>query len=229
MARISTYTYDNNIDDKDAWIGTESSNRLTKQFTAEAVAKYLNIKGKISVSGQMVFKFSAGPTQTGEFSGPNNGDSLSSFTTLSISGTDISGQETAAFVQYLVGNNILISEQNKIDQFGHYTIDSYTSTSNNVYDLVLTNIGGNGNVVLNKNYDFAAFTISSGTGDKTFNFTQGSPSAVWVIQHNLEKFPSATVVDTGDTSVLGGQIEYIDNNNLTITFGAAFAGKAFLN
>ena len=38
MARISTYTYDNNIDDKDAWIGTESSNRLTKQFTAEAVS-----------------------------------------------------------------------------------------------------------------------------------------------------------------------------------------------
>ena len=118
---------------------------------------------------------------------------------MSISGTDISGQETAAFVQYLVSNNILISEQNKIDQFGHYTIDSYTLTGSNIYDLVLTNIGGNGNVVLNKNYDFAAFTISSGTGDKTFNFTQGSPSATWTIQHNLGKFPSATIVDTGDT------------------------------
>jgi hypothetical protein len=133
------------------------------------------------------------------------------------------------FVQYLVGSNILISEQNNLNEFGHYTINSYTLTGNNVYDLVLTNIGGNGNVVLNKNYDFAAFTISSGTGDKTFNFTQGSPSATWTIQHNLGKFPSATIVDTGDTSVLGGQIEYIDNNNLTITFGSAFAGKAFLN
>jgi len=38
-----------------------------------------------------------------------------------------------------------------------------------------------------------------------------------------------SVVDTGDTSVLGGQVEYIDNNNLTITFISAFAGKAFLN
>jgi hypothetical protein len=229
MARISSYRYDPVVNDGDAWIGTESSNRLTRQFTAAAVANYLNIKGKISVSGQMVFKFSTAPTQKGEFTGPNDGDSLNSFTTLSISGVDLSEQQTANFVQYLVGSNILISEQNNLNEFGHYTINSYTLTGNNVYDLVLTNIGGNGNVVLNKNYDFAAFTISSGTGDKTFNFTQGSPSATWTIQHNLGKFPSATIVDTGDTSVLGGQIEYIDNNNLTITFGSAFAGKAFLN
>ena len=229
MARISTYTYDNNIDDKDAWIGTESSNRLTKQFTAEAVAKYLNIKGKISVSGQMVFKFSAGPTQTGEFTGPADGNLMTSLTTVNISSIDSSGQEVAAFMNYLVGNNILINEQNKISQFGHYKITSYTLQGDGTYDLALTNIGGNGNLVLNKHYDFAAFTISSGLEDKNFVFVQGVPSATWAIQHNLGKFPSATVVDTGDTSVLGGQVEYIDNNNLTITFGAAFAGKAFLN
>jgi len=228
MARISTYAYDTNVDDKDAWIGTESSNRLTKQFTAEAVAKYLNIKGKISVSGQMVFKFAYAPTSTGEFSGPNDGDALNSFTTLSISGIDSSGQQTASFVNYLVGNNILISEQNRIDQFGHYKIDSYTLTSPNVYDLVLTNIGGNGNAVIDKHYDFAAFTISSGLEDKTFVFTQGVPSTTWTIQHNLNKFPSVSVVDTANTSVIT-QVDYIDENNLTLTNTAPFAGKAFLN
>ena len=57
MARISSYPRDLDIVDDDAWIGTESSNRLTRNFTAAAVAKYLNIKGKISISAQMVFKF----------------------------------------------------------------------------------------------------------------------------------------------------------------------------
>ena len=95
MARISSYRYDSDVNDGDAWIGTESSNRLTRQFTAAAVANYLNIKGKISVSGQMVFRFSEAPTQKGEFTGPNDGDSLNSFTTLSISGTDLSEQQTA--------------------------------------------------------------------------------------------------------------------------------------
>ncbi len=228
MARISTYPYDSVVNDGDAWIGTESSNRLTRQFTAAAVANYLNIKGKISVSGQMVFRFSEAPTQKGEFTGPNDGDSLSSFTTLSISGTDLSEQQTANFVQYLVGSNILISEQNNIDAFGHYTIDSYTSTGNNVYDLVLTNIGGNGNVVLEKNYDFAAFTISSTSGDKNFVFEQGVPSAAWTIQHNLNKFPSVTSVNNNKVQMYG-EVTYIDENNLTINFSAGFSGKAYMN
>jgi folylpolyglutamate synthase/dihydropteroate synthase len=42
MAIIYTYPYDIVIQDKDAWIGTEASNRQTKQYTAEALANYLN-------------------------------------------------------------------------------------------------------------------------------------------------------------------------------------------
>ena len=57
MARISAYPFDNNVTDNDAWIGTEATNRSTKQFTAESVARYLNIKGKISIAAQMVFRF----------------------------------------------------------------------------------------------------------------------------------------------------------------------------
>jgi hypothetical protein len=177
----------------------------------------------------MVFKFADAPTLSGEFTGPADGDLMTSFTTVNISSIDSSGQEVAAFMNYLVGNNILINEQNKISQFGHYKITSYTLQGDGTYNLALTNIGGNGNLVLNKHYDFAAFTISSGLEDKNFVFVQGVPSAAWSITHNLGKFPSVSVVDSGDTSVLGGQVEYIDNNNLTITFIAAFAGKAFLN
>ena len=46
MARISSYPYDTTVTDNDAWIGTEATNRQTKQFTAEAVAEYLNINAK---------------------------------------------------------------------------------------------------------------------------------------------------------------------------------------
>ena len=64
--------------------------------------------------------------------------------------------------------------------------------------------------------------------DKTFEFTQGVPSTTWNIQHNLNKFPSITVIDTADT-VVTGEYTYIDNNNVTLTFSAGFAGKAYLN
>ena len=58
MARISSYPYDNTVTDNDAWIGTDDLTKRTKQFTASAVAKYLNINGKVDVGGQMSFKWS---------------------------------------------------------------------------------------------------------------------------------------------------------------------------
>ena len=130
MARISSYPRDLDVTDKDAWIGTESSNRLTRNFTAEAVAKYLNIKGKISISAQMVFKFvlTAIPAN-GEFSGPADGSNMGDITTLEVSGLDASGQNTVQFMEYLVNNDILISKQNDISTFGHFTIDSYFKRS----------------------------------------------------------------------------------------------------
>jgi len=228
MARISSYPRDLQVNDGDAWIGTEQSNRLTRNFTAAAVAEYLNIKGKISISGQMVFKFADAPTLSGEFTGPADGDLMTSFTTVNISGIDSSGQEVAPFMNYLVGNNILINEQNKISQFGHYKITSYTLQGNGTYDLALTNIGGNGNLVLDKYYDFAAFTISSGLEDKNFVFVQGVPSTTWTIQHNLNKFPSVTSVNNNDVQMFG-EVTYIDENNLTINFSAGFSGKAYMN
>ena len=47
MAKINSYPFDSTIQDADAWIGTDSTNRSTKQYTAEAVAAY-TIGGLIS-------------------------------------------------------------------------------------------------------------------------------------------------------------------------------------
>ena len=230
MARISSYPKDTTIQDNDAWVGTASPNRQTKNFLAIDVAKYLNTKGKISISAQMSYKFEADPNEatTGTFYGVADGTAFSAITSLNVHSVDAGGQNVVDFVNYLVDSDILISEQNNIGEFGHYKITAYTDNGNGFYTLALSYIGGDGVLVDQSYYNIANFVLDAG-GDKNFVFTQGVPSTTWTIQHNLEKFPSVTIVDTGDTSVLGGQIEYIDNNNLTITFGTAFAGKAFLN
>lgn len=61
-----------------------------------------------------------------------------------------------------------------------------------------------------------------------YEHDQGIPAPVWIITHNLEKFPSVTVTDTSGT-VLMGQIEYNSTNQLTITFASSTGGKAYLN
>lgn len=62
----------------------------------------------------------------------------------------------------------------------------------------------------------------------SYVFTQGVPSTTWTIVHNLGVFPSVTVVDSGG-SVQIGDVLYVSANEITLTFSAAFAGKAYLN
>ena len=227
MARISSYPYDITVQDTDAWVGSDSVNRSTKQYTAEAVAKYLNIKGKISISAQMVFKYVAANPGAGDFSGPADGSAMTSITTMQLSTSDVSGQDVVAFMNYLVGNNILISEQNNISTFGHFLITSYTVSTAGFYTLNLTSLGGNGNLADLLYYDFAVFTLPS-QGVPTFIFTQPTPSIEWTVQHNLGKFPSVSVVNNNNI-LMYGKTTYVDTNNLIINFSAGFSGKAYLN
>ena len=238
MARIRTYPLDTTVRDNDAWIGTDSVNKSTKQYTAKAVAEYLNINSKISISAQMVFKYwvlDIGNNNVsvtpgfGEFYGPVDGSAFTSITTMQLSIKDTSGQDVIAFMDYIVGNNILISEQNEISIFGHFKIDSYTinNPDDDFYTLNLTNISGNGDLTEFLYYDFAVFSLPT-QGVPTFEYEQIVPSTSWEITHNLSKFPSITVIDSGDT-VVAGEYVYNSNNKVTLNFSAAFAGKAYLN
>ena len=226
MARISTYPFDTTVTDNDAWIGSDAVNRQTKQYTALSVATYLNIKGKISISAQMVFRFKIVNAIAGDFTGPADSSTFASITTMQLSITDKSGQNVVEFMDYLVGNDILINTQNAISSFGHYTIDSYTDNGD-FYTLNLTSRKGVGVLTDGVFYDFAVFTLSS-QGTPTFIFNQNLAATTWDITHNLGKFPSITVIDTGNT-VVTGEYNYVSNNRVLLTFSAAFAGKAYLN
>jgi hypothetical protein len=74
----------------------------------------------------------------------------------------------------------------------------------------------------------AYLPAASGGGDLSYTFTQGTASDTWTIAHNLGKFPSVTVVDSAG-NVGFGSVKHTDANNLVVSFGAAFAGKAYLN
>lgn len=61
-----------------------------------------------------------------------------------------------------------------------------------------------------------------------FTFTQTTPATVWTVSHYLQFFPSVMVVTSAGDEVLG-DIHHVDNTTLTVTFGAAFAGHAYLS
>ena len=72
------------------------------------------------------------------------------------------------------------------------------------------------------------FEIVNIPTDANFIFTQSIPSTTWSITHNLDKFCSVTVVSDSN-QIMIGDVNYLNTNSLTITFSAAFSGKAYLN
>lgn len=70
--------------------------------------------------------------------------------------------------------------------------------------------------------------VESGGEDKTYVYSQTTATKTWDIEHNLNKYPSVTVVDSGNNAVIG-EVTYIDKNNVRVNFNAAFSGNAYLN
>lgn len=64
--------------------------------------------------------------------------------------------------------------------------------------------------------------------DKAGEYTQDTPSKVWVVLHSLGKRPSVTVIDDSGAIVLC-DMEYTDENTVVLRFSEPTAGTVYLN
>ena len=61
-----------------------------------------------------------------------------------------------------------------------------------------------------------------------FVYSQILASQEWIVDHTLGKYPSVSVVDSSGNLVIG-DIHYISDTQLILTFNSEFSGKAYLN
>jgi len=167
MAIIYSYPYDQTITDTDAWVGTDSINRQTKQYTAKAVADYLNINGKVAIAGQMNYQFVQDPSfKAGTFAfaaGQGDDTPWSSITSIVISNMDLSGQIVSPFLEYLVDEQVLFQDVAGKGSFGHYIMRGYTQIgTTNFYTLTLEYLGGNGSIDMDHYYTLVNFYLELG-------------------------------------------------------------------
>ncbi len=66
-----------------------------------------------------------------------------------------------------------------------------------------------------------------GGSDTRYVHVEATPIATWTINHNLGKRPTVTVVSGG--KVVMGEVNYTDENTLTVAFSEAISGSAYLN
>lgn len=139
-------------------------------------------------------------------------------------------------------NNITLRDSDNVIQSTVTFVGSANVTVSALNDVIYISSENTTNVDLD--YDNSTFLLSledssgvtrttslaalAGGSDKNYVHTQGTASATWNIVHNLNKYASVTVVDSNNV-VVHGEIEYINTNEVEITFRAAFSGEAYLN
>ena len=239
MARISTYGVDAKPELGDKVIGTDTSpgaNLRTKNYSLQEIVDLFNQGNSLAVADQSIFLFQdniSNGRNTGTLSfaaGGGIGRAFSTITSILLSKTAAGNKNVAQYLQLFIDKGIILAEVGNINNFGQYTVSSIANypVDNNFYEVTLTLVASNGVLAVDGYYIFGEFISPAVSADKNFVFVQGVPETTWTIQHNLQKFPSVSVVNNNNV-LLYGETTYIDNNNVILTFSAGFSGKAYLN
>lgn len=228
MARISTYQRDTVVTKNDKVIGTDSSGSITKNFKLEDIAGFFSSTNAIGIATQFNFKFvtSNRGVQTISFDPLAAGDTFDNVTSFVLSKFDANNNNVSEYLKTYASKQIVIVRLDDYSNFGLFDVVSVVDNPSLSDYLTVTVINktNQGSFIADKYYGLAIFA----EGDKHYTHNQGSASATWNVSHNLNKFPSATVVlSTGQKGY--GDITYVDANNLTITFTGAESGKAYIN
>lgn len=233
MARISTYVSDTDINPDDKWIGSDANNGFTtKNFTAKGLAYYLNQFNEIGVGSQLNYKFIIDLTDGVTIGTMAIGDGwvdnipMSSLVEVKLSAFGGNGKTVLDYLQYLIGEDILLFNTGDRNNFGHFKFVSLLESTPEVYIATLELVVANGNLSDKNIYGFTLF--DKGRFDKHYIHVQAASSATWTIQHNMNKYPSVTIKDSAG-SIVVGDVQYTDLNNITLTFSGAFSGEAYLN
>lgn len=230
MAKISTYNLDTTVSKNDKVIGTDSSGSATKNFKLEDIAGFLNTSSLINVNGQLIYQFKNSTTpNAGEFSITTGGTgTFASQTSFRFSHTNTNNQNIQTYLNYFLDLRVMLTQTDNQNNFALYSVDAITDSGSGYSTLAVTFIEGNGSLVGDKFYAMAF--SPKGQTDKNFvssniSFLADTPET---INHNLNKFPSVTTVDSAGSHVVG-DIQHINDNSFTITFTSSFTGKVYAN
>ena len=228
MARISTYQRDTVVTKNDKVIGTDSSGSITKNFKLEDIAGFLRNTNAVGIATQFNFKFvdSSRDVQTISFDPIAPGDTFDNVTSFVLSKFDANNNNVSEYLKTYASKQIAVVRLDDYSNFGLFDVASVVDhpTLSDYLTVTVTNRTNQGSFIADKYYGLAIFA----EGDKHYSHAQGSASATWEVAHNLNKFPSVTVVlSTGQKGY--ADVTYTDSNNLTITFTGAETGKAYMN
>jgi len=171
MGRIGNYGTDLAVTSLDKWVGTDFNGGITKNFTVQGVASFLNNANAVGIVGQCNFFFQTDllygrNAQTISFeAGFGNGTAFSAITTIKISKFATNNNLVLQYLQNLVGGQIILSQVDNVNNFGVYTLNALAQDgSTDFYDASLSVVSSNGSMTENSYYGISSYGTGSGGG-----------------------------------------------------------------
>jgi hypothetical protein len=236
MARISAYSKDKYPELGDKVIGTEGSSLDTLNYSLRLIGELFNTSNTIGVADQSIYYFQSDISlsrDNGTLSfeaGGGVGTAFGDITTIMMSKYSSGSKNVANHSLLFIGKDIILAEVGDINNFGTFRVSSIAEhpVETGFYNVTLIPDTYNGALHIDKYYILSEFTKPGEASDKNYIHVQNTGANPWLVEHNLNKFPSVTMVlSTGQSGY--GDVNYVDENNLTITFAGDETGKAYIN
>jgi len=233
MPRINNIGLDTDVTKDDKLLGSDSGG-ATKSYTLKNVSKFFKDSNAAGIAGQFTYQYKTSGLVSGTMGITfSSGSTFQNATSIKVS-KFIYGETTNSsenILDILSSKQILIVDVEDQDNYAIYNSGTVTQDgSSDFYDISLTTpTKFNGSFTNEKFY--AIISIGGGADkNKIFDdyFEQAQAANPWVITHGLGKFPSVTVVNRNNVEVKA-KVTHNNDNQVTITFSGATAGKAYFN
>lgn len=232
MARIQKYKIDENVSSGDRVIGSDATTGKTRNYRMQDLAAYFGTQDEI-LGDKFSYKYLSekdyAALEPGELSFNNKivQPLFENVTTIYANRINLGGNDIYDYFSTLLDDNgtLTIHSNDNSTFFGVYRLSGINIYQNDVISLEVILVASNGSVIDKGNVRLGAVFS---TGDKHYTHTQLQSAAIWQIDHFLGKYPSVALIDDGGNVIIG-DIKYLNENQLTITFSAPISGKAFIN
>ena len=234
MPRINNIGLDTDVTKDDKLLGSDSGG-ATKSYTLKNVSKFFKDSNAAGIAGQFTYQYkSSAPFNAGSMRVTfSSGSTFQNATSIKVS-KFVFGETTNSsenILDILSSKQILIVDVDDQDNYAIYNSGAVIQDgSSDFYDISLTTpTKFNGSFINEKIY--AIISIGGGADkNKIFDdyFEQAQAANPWVVTHGLGKFPSVTVVNRNNVEVKA-KVTHNNDNQVTITFAGATAGKAYFN
>jgi hypothetical protein len=232
MPRINNINLDTTVEKNDKFLGSNSGG-ATKNFQLSDVSKFFKNTNAAGIAGQLTYQYKTSSLSNGNMGVTfSSGSTFQNATSLKVN-KYIYGETDSSenLLDIFASSKILIVDIEDQDNYGVYNTTTVTqdSVETDFYDIVISQEKANGSFT---NEKFYAIISIGGGSDKHAAFSDyyevAQATNPWVVTHNLSKFPSVTVVNRNGVEVQA-KVTHDSNNQVTITFSGATAGKAYFN